>query len=187
MKQDQMSMSASIEAACRFWITTSWSWPPPAAGSQAARLLHKRILRDAVRDVVPRAILERPKMGFPVPFGGWLQDGWDGVAREVLLDRRARERDLVRPQAVDQLLSRAARASTGPPTRSGRSSTSNWHRTFIDGEGIQNLPARRGAAAASGSRAPSSDARRRLIVRILWLNANLLLPSTRAASCAPGT
>ena len=34
-------------------------------------------------------------MGFPVPFAGWTRGGWNGVARDVLLDRRSRERGLI--------------------------------------------------------------------------------------------
>ena len=54
----------------------------------------KKILRDAVADVVPASVRTRSKMGFPVPFGQWLREGWNDVVRDVLLDRRARERDL---------------------------------------------------------------------------------------------
>ena len=50
------------------------------------------ILREAMKGVLPESILNRPKMGFPVPFAGWMRTGWNQVAREVLLDRRSRER-----------------------------------------------------------------------------------------------
>ena len=77
MKQDQMSMAASIESRVPFLDHQLVEF---AAGLPADRKLSglstKRILREAVQDVLPRQILERPKMGFPVPFGPWLQNGW---------------------------------------------------------------------------------------------------------------
>ena len=76
MKQDQMSMAASIESRVPFLDHHLVEF---VAGLPADRKLSgfstKRILREAVRDVLPREILERPKMGFPVPFGSWLRDG----------------------------------------------------------------------------------------------------------------
>ena len=51
-----------------------------------------------MKGVLPESILNRPKMGFPVPFAGWTRGRWNAVAREVLLDRRSRERGIIEPQ-----------------------------------------------------------------------------------------
>jgi len=142
MKQDQMSMAASIESRVPFldhklvefaarlpdeWKLSGW--------------IGKRVLREAMRGIVPDAILTRPKMGFPVPFNHWTRGAWNGIAREVLLDRRARHRGVLDPAAVDQLLR---------DHRSGRTDGGDqiwtlvnlelWYRTFIDGQGVQTLP-----------------------------------------------
>ena len=117
MKQDQMSMAASIESRVPFLDHHLVEF---AAGLPADRKLSglstKRILREAVQDVLPRQILDRPKMGFPVPFGPWLQNGWGNVVRDVLLDRRARQRGIFEPAAVERLL-RAAVRGIGQPGR----------------------------------------------------------------------
>ena len=55
----------------------------------------KRVLRESMKGLLPRSILNRPKMGFPVLFGRWMRSGWNTVAREVLFDRRPRERGLI--------------------------------------------------------------------------------------------
>jgi asparagine synthase (glutamine-hydrolysing) len=104
-------------------------------------LTTKRILRDAIRGVVPPAILTRKKMGFPVPFAGWMRGPWNGVVRDVLLDRRSRERGLINPTAVAALLdAHRDGASPGGDAIWALLNLELWYRTFIDGDGIQTLP-----------------------------------------------
>src|SRR5436190_1709343 len=93
MKQDQMSMAASIESRVPFLdhklVEFAASLPDEW---KLNGLTTKRILREAMKGVVPDSVLNRPKMGFPVPFANWVRGDWNEVAREVLLDRRSRER-----------------------------------------------------------------------------------------------
>jgi asparagine synthase (glutamine-hydrolysing) len=156
MKQDQMSMAASIESRVPFldhklveyaatlpdeWKLNGWTT--------------KRILRESMKGLLPESILSRPKMGFPVPFGGWTRSGWNGVVRDVLLDRRSRERGLIDPPAVGRLLEdHAAGRTDGSDRLWSLFNLELWHRTFIDQEGIQTLPhahsvAEIGSAAAA--------------------------------------
>jgi len=101
----------------------------------------KRVLRESMKDLLPASILNRPKMGFPVPFARWTRGAWNGIVRDVLLDRRARERGIVEPHAVDALLSAHARGLTDGGDRLwSLLNLELWHRTFIDGQGIQTLP-----------------------------------------------
>ena len=151
MKQDQMSMAASIESRVPFldhklvefaaglpdeWKLSGW--------------VGKRVLREAMKGIVPDSILTRPKMGFPVPFSGWTRGGWSGVARDVLLDRRTRERGILNVAAVDQLLREHVehRIDAGDRIWS-LMNLELWYRTFIDKEGVQTL-----AAPHPASRAP---------------------------------
>jgi asparagine synthase (glutamine-hydrolysing) len=64
------------------------------------------------------------------------------VARDVLLDRRARERGVFNPAAVEDLLD-AHRAGTrrGGDAIWALLNLELWYRTFIDGDGVQTLPA----------------------------------------------
>src|SRR5687767_14530906 len=143
MKQDQMSMSTSIESRVPFLDHKLVEF--------AARLpdrlkldgfTTKRILRESIRGLLPDSILTRRKMGFPVPFGGWMRGRWNSVAQDVLLDRRARERGLMNPTAVAALLDdhRGGRRDAGDAIW-GLLNLELWYRTFIDGEGIQTLSA----------------------------------------------
>jgi asparagine synthase (glutamine-hydrolysing) len=143
MKQDQMSMAASIESRVPFldhelvefaatlpdeWKLSGWTT--------------KRVLREAMKGLLPRAILERPKLGFPVPFGNWMRGSWNEVAREVLLDPASRERGIIDPPAVERLLRDHAEGRTNGGDRIwSLLNLELWYRTFIDGEGVQTLPA----------------------------------------------
>jgi asparagine synthase (glutamine-hydrolysing) len=157
MKQDQMSMAASIESRVPFLdhhlVEFAATLPPRA---KLRGLTTKWILREAVRDVLPAEILTRRKMGFPVPFGGWVRGGWQPVVRDVLLDVRARTRGVTDPAAVERLLAAHAEGQAGGDAIWALLNLELWYRTFIDGDGAQELPSVRGPLAA-GSR----DARQR--------------------------
>ena len=77
---------------------------------------------------------------------------WNSVAREVLLDKRTRERGIVQSGGVERLLAehRDGRRQAGDALWA-LLNLELWHRTFIDGEGMQTLPA------------PADPRRRRII------------------------
>ena len=143
MKQDQMSMATSIESRVPFldhklvefaaqlpdaWKLNGWTT--------------KRILRESMKGVLPESILNRPKMGFPVPFTSWTRGAWSGVARDVLLDRRSVERGIIDAPAVEALLQAHAGGRTDGGDRIwSLLNLELWHRTFIDGDGVQVLSA----------------------------------------------
>ena len=143
MKQDQMSMATSIESRVPFLdhkLVEFAATLPDAWKLSGFRT--KRVLRESMKGLLPESILNRPKMGFPVPFAGWTRGAWNTVARDVLLDRRSRERGLIDPPAVDALLrDHAAGRTDGGDRIWSLLNLELWHRTFIDGEGIQTLPA----------------------------------------------
>ena len=180
MKQDQMSMAASIESRVPFLDHHLVEF---AAGLPADRKLSglstKRILREAVQDVLPRQILERPKMGFPVPFGPWLQNGWGHVVRDVLLDRRTRQRGIFEPAAVERLLTPAATLVEQPGRRCGVGALEpgalvpHVHRWRRRPDTVAAGRLRRPPTGADGARTPAVGVDP---MRILWLSPNLLLP-----------
>jgi asparagine synthase (glutamine-hydrolysing) len=142
MKQDQMSMSTSIESRVPFLdhqLVEFAARLPDRMKLQG--FTTKRILREAMRGVLPDSILTRPKMGFPVPFAGWVRSRWNGVARDVLLDRRTRERGLINATAVEALLdAHRDGVRVGGDAIWALLNLELWYRTFIDGQGVQTLP-----------------------------------------------
>ena len=78
------------------------------------------------------------------------------MARDVLLDRRSRERGIIEPKAVEALLRRHASVSADSGDQIwSLLNLEIWHRTCIDREGIQTLP---DISVARDVRAPDGDA-----------------------------
>jgi asparagine synthase (glutamine-hydrolysing) len=156
MKQDQMSMATSIESRVPFLDHKLVEYAATLPDHwKLSGLTTKRVLRESMKGVLPASILNRPKMGFPVPFAGWTRGPWNAVARDVLLDRRSIERGLIDAAAVDGLLrDHAAGRTDGGDRIWSLINLELWHRTFIDKEGVQTLPhahslAEIGSAAAA--------------------------------------
>jgi len=151
MKQDQMSMATSIESRVPFLDHKLVEFAAALPDVwKLSGFTTKRILRESMKGLLPESILNRPKMGFPVPFAGWTRGGWNSVVRDVLLDRRSRERGVIDPVAVDALLrDHAAERTEGGDRIWSLMNLELWHRTFIDGDGVQTLPAQSSAGKYS--------------------------------------
>jgi asparagine synthase (glutamine-hydrolysing) len=82
-------------------VEASFSIPPALklAGAE-----EKAVLKAAVADLLPEAILTRPKSGMLVPVQGWFRRELRRFARGVLLDRRARTRPYLNPELVREWL-----------------------------------------------------------------------------------
>jgi asparagine synthase (glutamine-hydrolysing) len=142
MKQDQMSMAASIESRVPFLDHRFVEFAAGLPGRMKLRGFRtKWILREAVRGILPPGILTRKKMGFPVPFGVWMKGAWGDVARDVLLDPRSRQRGIIDPAAVERLLTaHASGEADGGDALWSLLNLELWYRTHIDGDGVQTLP-----------------------------------------------
>lgn len=93
----------------------------------------KWIFKNAVRDLLPATIVDRPKSGMRVPVQHWLQGPLRSLARDLLLGRRARERDLLRPELIQQWLKGEAAVW---PRQGGKLwlvlTLELWLRSFLD-------------------------------------------------------
>lgn len=64
----------------------------------------KAVLKAAVQDVLPEIILARPKSGMMVPVQYWFRKLWPKQARALLLHRKARVREFLNPEVIDDWL-----------------------------------------------------------------------------------
>ena len=64
----------------------------------------KRLLKAALRDILPHEILSRPKMGFGVPLMHWFRGDLRELPREVLLGADSRVHAYVRPDAIQRMI-----------------------------------------------------------------------------------
>ncbi|MBA2485332.1 MAG: asparagine synthase (glutamine-hydrolyzing) [Nitrospira sp.] len=107
MRVDKMSMGASLEARVPFldheFVQLAMSIPE-AVKTRGGVV--KTLLKQAVRGVIPDAIIDRPKQGFGVPVHEWMQDRLGTLMEETLSDfcdrtdffNKAAVLDLVRKQ-----------------------------------------------------------------------------------------
>lgn len=136
MKQDQMSMAASIESRVPFLDHKLVEYT--ARLPERFKIRGKRtkwILREAMRGILPDEILTRRKMGFPVPLGRWLRNEFRTVVDEYVLHERAIERGIFAPSSVREIV---AEHDSGAINHAEKLwSLINfeiWARQFIDGE-----------------------------------------------------
>src|SRR6202035_1514023 len=80
MKQDQMSMAASVESRVPFLDHKLVEFTSRLPERLKLRgWTTKYVLRKAMKGVLPEAILSRPKMGFPVPIGKWFRGPYRSI------------------------------------------------------------------------------------------------------------
>jgi hypothetical protein len=85
---------------------------------------------------------------------------WNGVARQVLRDRRSVERGILDRDGVERLLD----AHRSGVRRGGDAiwallNLELWYRTFIDRDGVQTLPAPEPVAGRTAAPRPAAGAR----------------------------
>jgi len=136
MKQDQMSMAASIESRVPFLDHVLVEFTARIPAKHLIRgLSGKQILKSAVEDLLPHSIVHRQKMGFPTPWECWLAGPQLDELEKMLLEPRTLKRGLVERDAVRRLFAEH---------RSGQRDNGNriwrllnlefWQRIFLDGE-----------------------------------------------------
>src|SRR6266581_4375390 len=136
MKQDQMSMAASIESRVPFLdhVLVEFAATIPAEFATKG-LAGKCILKSAAADLLPEAIIHRKKMGFPTPWACWLSGPQLDELETTLLGPRTTARGLFRREVIQRLFAehRARRRDHG--NRIWRLlNLETWMRVFLDGE-----------------------------------------------------
>jgi asparagine synthase (glutamine-hydrolysing) len=138
MKQDRMSMAASIESRVPFLddrlVASVTSMP---SRFKLRGWTSKAILRRAAAHLLPAEILTRKKMGFPVPLDRWLRTTHWPVVEEFVLGPRSSARGLFDRSEVRRL---AEEHRTGAARHGERLwlliTLEIWHRLFCEGEPI---------------------------------------------------
>jgi asparagine synthase (glutamine-hydrolysing) len=104
MKQDQMSMAASVESRVPFLDHVLVEFASRIPASMKTRGLQgKQILKRAMRGLLPASIIERRKMGFPTPISSWLLGPQLDVIERLLLEPRSLARGLFQSESLRRL------------------------------------------------------------------------------------
>jgi asparagine synthase (glutamine-hydrolysing) len=136
MKQDNMSMAASIESRVPFLdhVLVEFATRIPSE-VQLQGLAGKVILKKAVEDLLPHSILHRRKLGFPTPWSGWLAGPRLDAIEKLLTGTRSMQRGYFKREAIERLFAEHRAKYRDHYDRIWRLlSLELWHRVCIEGE-----------------------------------------------------
>ena len=104
-KVDRMTMAHSIEARPPLLDHRLVEWAATVPSELRYRGgTTKYLFKQALRGLLPDAIIDRRKQGFAVPLARWFRGPLSGYARDVLLSERSRSRGVLNPAAVERQL-----------------------------------------------------------------------------------
>lgn len=142
IKPDRMGMAVGLEARVPFLDTRIIDMALSMPSSLKLRGSNgKYILKEAMRDLLPQDILQRPKQMFTVPIGEWFKHRLAPLLGEVLLSERAMSRGLFEYAAMQRLVTEHVNGKVNH-TRILRAlvALEIWCRLFIDGESSEMFP-----------------------------------------------
>ena len=138
MKTDKMTMAASLEARIPFLDIKIVEWASKIPSDlKLSGDIEKYILRLAMKDILPRKILKRKKMGFTVPVNLWFKTGFKEVSGEIL-ERLEKRMNLIKPKYVKILKRNHFK-------REYKNRVWNlimfelWYETFIENDGLKPI------------------------------------------------
>ena len=136
MKQDQMSMAASIESRVPFLdhklVEFAANLPPRL---KLRNWTTKYILKKSLEGILPKEILYRKKMGFPVPIKAWFKNGIFPHLQEYILGERAMARGYFKREYIGNLLNSHINGTQDNSERLwSLLNFEIWNRIFIDGD-----------------------------------------------------
>ncbi len=132
LKADKMTMANSLELRVPFLdhrLVELAAGLPDEAKLRGGR--GKMLLREAMRGVLPDAIIDRPKKGFPVPLASWLRGPLRDFLREQLLDRESACCQYLNRAAVTRIVSEHERGKDRSEELWTLLVFEDWHRQFI--------------------------------------------------------
>jgi len=92
----------------------------------------KYILKKALEKVIPKENIYRDKMGFSVPLHLWFSGKLNSYAKGVMLSKKAKIRELIRQDAIKNMLGSHSETSDFGPRLWSLFSLEHWLRQFFD-------------------------------------------------------
>jgi len=136
MKQDNMSMAASIESRVPFLdhrlVEFATRIPQEV---QLKGLSGKAVLKKAVEDLLPHSILYRHKLGFPTPWSGWLAGPRLDAIEKLLVGTRSMQRGYFKREEIERVFAEHRAKYRDHYDRIWRLlNLELWHRVCLEGE-----------------------------------------------------
>lgn len=136
---DKMSMASSVEVRVPFLDRelvefVAWNIPPNLKLKGLLRPTTKYIFRRAMRDILPREVLQQPKAGFAAPVDSWLANDLREMVDDLLSAAQIRKRGLYQPAAVQRFVEEHRSGSQDWSMQLWQLLTLElWMQTFLDG------------------------------------------------------
>ncbi|MCV2491316.1 asparagine synthase (glutamine-hydrolyzing) [Geodermatophilus sp. YIM 151500] len=146
VKADKMTMANSLELRVPFLDPEVFEVASTLPVDQrVTRQTTKHALRRAMEQIVPPHVLNRRKLGFPVPTRHWLADQLHDWARQIIEDSQTDEW-LDRQQVLAMLTAHRANQIAGSPVDYSRKLWTLlvfmvWHGIFVEGRITPEVPA----------------------------------------------
>jgi len=141
MKQDQMSMAASVESRVPFLDHRLVEFTARIPDQFLIEgMAGKLVLKQAVEDLLPRSIVYRKKMGFPTPWESWLAGSQLDDLERLMLEPRTAERGFFRREAVLQIFAEHRHKTRDHSNRIWRLINFElWQRVVIEREPAETI------------------------------------------------
>jgi len=133
VKMDRASMMSSLEARSPFLDHRLVEFCATIPFAMKMRGLGtKSLLKNSVRDLLPRQVLNKRKQGFSIPLGSWLKDELKGYSEELLCSREFINRGLFEQKKVEKMLEQHRMGQVDHGHRIyALMMLELWHREFI--------------------------------------------------------
>jgi asparagine synthase (glutamine-hydrolysing) len=133
LKADKMTMANSLELRVPFLdhklLEFAASLP---ANYKVRRFTTKYLAKKALTGRLPRPILKRRKVGFPVPYESWLRTDLRPWMTEVLLDRETTARGYFDRGCLERVIAEDARVGGYSKELLSLVTLELWHRAFAE-------------------------------------------------------
>lgn len=152
IKADKMTMANSVELRVPLLDHVVLEFAAALPVRQKVRgVTTKYIAKRALSSRVPKAIVERRKVGFPVPYETWLATGIKSWVRDVLLDRRTLNRGYFNRRAVEDLIRRHENSGNFGKEIFSLLTLELWHREFLEPSPTETTADQRALSPADSS------------------------------------
>lgn len=132
LKADKMTMANSVELRVPLLDHRLLEFAASLPQNFKVRnFTTKYIAKLALRNRVPEEILNRKKVGFPVPFGSWLRSELRDYVHDVLFDRETLQRGYFNRRSVEKLIQNHASSGTFSKEILSLVALELWHRSFL--------------------------------------------------------
>jgi asparagine synthase (glutamine-hydrolysing) len=133
VKADKITMANSVELRVPLLDHKVLEFAASLPSNFKVRgLATKYIAKESLKDQVPKAILDRKKAGFPVPYAIWLRTDLRDWIHDILMDREALNRNYFQKKTIQKLLDDNLERADYSKELFSLAALELWHREFLD-------------------------------------------------------